>query len=70
MYLQFCAGCHGGDGQGGIGANLTERLAVKTDDELLVSIRDGLDQMPAWSFVMSEDEIRLIIVYLRESFEN
>ena len=70
MYKIYCVGCHGADGQGGgLGANLTERLAEKTDDELLITMRDGLGQMPAWNFMMSEEEMRLIITYLRESFE-
>ncbi len=43
QFLRTCARCHGADGQGGeMGPGIVARLALRTDDELAVLVRDGL----------------------------
>jgi cytochrome c oxidase cbb3-type subunit 3 len=82
LFAQNCAFCHGADatGKNWIGhflephaRDLTQAgVLLKTDDQLLAIIRHGLDgtSMPAWKQVLSDDEIRAIITYLKREVNN
>ena len=78
-YARYCAGCHGNDGQGNgrIGrfkkldpADLTDRnlWEMHDDEQLLDSISDGKDDMPAFHYYLSNEEQREILDYIKEMF--
>ncbi len=74
IYLSNCASCHGFDGSPILAGvpNFTkwERLE-KDDSELFISVRDGRPSesggvpMPAWKGILSEEEVKSVITYLR-----
>ena len=71
-YLMYCASCHGYNGQGnnGLGADFVNdksRLA-KPDAELIDDIRNGEGRMPAWGGILSDQEIRDVLAYIRHKF--
>jgi mono/diheme cytochrome c family protein len=78
-YRRYCISCHGVDGRGNggvTGADLgavDSPLTTKSDDELLISVRDGKRgtsaTMPAHGPVLSEAEIRAVLAYVRGRFE-
>ncbi|MFQ5901772.1 MAG: c-type cytochrome [Thermodesulfobacteriota bacterium] len=83
IYERYCFYCHGrqGLGDGAIGMALTPRPAdfvndlermAKSDEELLVSISEGIEGiedapivMPAWKTVLSEKERWDVLAYVR-----
>lgn len=77
IFIQRCALCHGpegrGDGPGSKGLKPAPRnyhdreyMNSKTDDELLATIRNGKGAMPAWGKVMSEEQMRAALAYVRQ----
>ena len=71
-YLMYCTSCHGSNGQGnnGLGADFVNdksRLA-KPDAELIDDIRNGEGRMPAWGSILSDQEIRDVLAYIRHEF--
>jgi mono/diheme cytochrome c family protein len=77
VFKQRCMLCHGADGHG----NGTAAAALKphprnfhdgtymksrTDDQLLVTIHNGKGPMPAWKTVLSENEMRSALLYVRQ----
>jgi len=77
VYQRICVACHAADGKGngGItGANFVDdqtRL-TKTNGQLLTSIREGVSTgpqpMPAQGAVLSEQEMRDALSYIRREF--
>jgi mono/diheme cytochrome c family protein len=75
FYQHGCAACHGQDGSGrsATGARLPGRnladarwQSKKTDAQLVKSILEGKDAMPAYSSQLSQDEaLRLVTEVLR-----
>ncbi|MDF0645822.1 MAG: cytochrome c [Nitrospira sp.] len=73
LFDRNCAGCHGTEGKGNgyklLGpdpADLTSRrTAAKSDGELLKTIHDGKPNMPAWKNLLSEEQARDILAYVR-----
>ncbi|MBK9308268.1 MAG: cytochrome c [Nitrospira sp.] len=73
LYSQHCAGCHGLKGQGDgymmLGpdpANLTRpSTARKSDMVLLETIHEGKPNMPSWKRLLSEEESRAVLAYVR-----
>jgi mono/diheme cytochrome c family protein len=63
-----CAGCHGGDGSGGIGPRLAGGRVVQRfpdpADQIAV-VTDGRGGMPAWRDRLSEEEIAAVVEYTR-----
>jgi mono/diheme cytochrome c family protein len=69
IYEEFCAACHGYDGvpilPGSPNFSTGERMD-KTDAELLKTISDGKDDiMPPWKEVLSEQERKDVLHYIR-----
>ncbi|MFQ5757035.1 MAG: c-type cytochrome [Acidiferrobacterales bacterium] len=69
IYEEYCAACHGYDGvpilPGSPNFSKGERLD-KTDAELLKTISDGKgDIMPPWKEVLSEQQRKNVLHYLR-----
>jgi mono/diheme cytochrome c family protein len=71
IYEKYCAACHGQNGEGTsiTGFSLSERLG-KTDEELSNSIEKGKGAMPPWGFILSTEDIKNVLQYLRENFTN
>lgn len=69
-YQQLCASCHGAEGEGGMGGSLVDGVWKhgSTDEAIARVIREGLPElgMVSYGSVMSEDEIRAMVVFLRE----
>jgi mono/diheme cytochrome c family protein len=68
LFGDNCAGCHGGDGSGGIGPRLGggRVVAVYPDPAAQVAVvTEGRDGMPAFGARLSEDEIAAIVDYTR-----
>ncbi len=80
LFLENCAFCHGGDGEGvnWIGSFLesrprdlsSENIKSVSDLVLLRMIRDGVPNttMPAWKSVLTDGQIEALIVYIRRAF--
>src|SRR5437588_860831 len=67
IFVSRCAGCHGGDGNGGeLGPAIAARVPSRTDDDLATLLRQGLPAagMPAFSSLTAADAGDLIR-YLR-----
>jgi mono/diheme cytochrome c family protein len=71
IYKKYCSTCHGQNGEGTSITNFhfSERLG-KTDEELSNSIEKGKANMPAWGFILSTEDIKNVLQYLRENFTN
>jgi mono/diheme cytochrome c family protein len=68
LYGSNCAGCHGGDGSGGIGPRLSGNRVVarfpEAADQIAV-VSGGRGGMPAFSGWLSDDEIAAVVEYTR-----
>lgn len=68
LYHENCVMCHGDDGvplmPGTPDFSKGERLN-KTDAELLKTLQDGKDVMPAWKDVLSDQQRRDMLSYVR-----
>ena len=73
IFVRHCAGCHGPEGKGDgymmLGpdpANLTRpSTRQKSDATLLQTIHEGKPNMPSWKLLLSEDESRAVLAYIR-----
>lgn len=67
VYEAKCAGCHGGDGSGGIGPKLADRVVVRFPDPAaqVVVITEGKRGMPAFGGRLTEEEIAAVVEYTR-----
>lgn len=78
-YRRYCVGCHGFDGRGNggtTGADLTSLdgpLTQSSDEQLLVSVRDGKRgksaTMPPHKPVLDDARIAALISYVRAEFQ-
>jgi len=73
LYKMNCAPCHGVSGDANTPAgkkfnatvfNTAEGLQ-KSDEELLMVTRTGKGQMPSWSDVLTDTELKSVIAYIR-----
>jgi mono/diheme cytochrome c family protein len=68
FYGQSCAGCHGGDGSGGIGPRLAGGRVVANfpdpQDQIAV-VTNGRGGMPAFGERLSPEEIAAVVEYTR-----
>lgn len=67
LYGSTCAGCHGGDGSGGIGPRLAGRVVTKFPDPTtqIAVVTDGRRGMPSFSARLTPEEIEAIVEYTR-----
>ncbi len=69
LYKNNCARCHGDDGTGGKGPNLTtEKRQAKwkdSDEKLVGKITNGAFGMPKFGKKLKPDEIKAIATYVR-----
>jgi len=70
-YKAYCVGCHGLDGKGnGSAANFVDdktRLA-KSDEELVDSILNGKGGMPAYGWMISNEQALELVMYIRTKY--
>jgi cytochrome c55X len=69
MVRQDCGSCHGMTLKGGLGSPLLpEALAGKDDGFLTATILDGRPgtAMPPWRGLLSDQDVRWIVDYLKE----
>ncbi len=68
LFGQRCAGCHGGDGSGGIGPRLAAGRVVANypdpQDQIAV-VTNGRGGMPAFAERLSPEEIAAVVAYTR-----
>jgi cytochrome c oxidase cbb3-type subunit III len=69
LFLQYnCVGCHGGLAGGAMGPSLRDTVWKYggTDSAIAASIRDGRPLgMPTWKGMLSDDQIKTLVVYIR-----
>ncbi len=73
VYVKHCAGCHGAEGEGDgykmLGpepADLTSpSRQKKSDATLLKTIHEGKPNMPSWKVLLSEEDSRDVLEYIR-----
>lgn len=70
LYGQYCAGCHGAKFEGGQGGSLVDGVWKhgSSDTDIYRSIAKGNPQlgMTPWEPVLSADQIRSLVIFLRE----
>ena len=70
VYTQYCATCHGQNMEGGQGSSLIDDIWKhgSSDAEIANVIRDGIPDlgMVPWKDVLSEEQIRGLIILMRE----
>ncbi|MCE9620814.1 MAG: cytochrome c [Actinomycetia bacterium] len=67
IYGNRCAGCHGGDGSGGIGPRLAGKVVTRFPDPAaqIAVVRDGRRGMPSFATRLSPEEIAAVVEYTR-----
>lgn len=69
VFQSKCVSCHGPQGQGGIGPNLTDEYWIhggKMTEILNVVMNGVLDKgMPPWGPVLKQDEIYSVVTYIK-----
>lgn len=68
-YTEKCAACHGPDGGGGIGPNLTDSYWIHGNGSLLDLVQvvsDGVADkgMPPWKTMLKKSEIHSVVAYV------
>jgi glucose/arabinose dehydrogenase len=70
MYKSFCASCHGAEMSGGLGPALNDEVWKYggSDADITRIIKKGVPKtgMPAWEKSLSDENIRALIVLIRE----
>lgn len=70
LYLQYCASCHGQNMEGGQGSSLIDDVWKhgSTDADIARVIREGIPDlgMVPWKDVLTEEQIRGLIILMRE----
>ena len=73
LYKKFnCYGCHGMQGGGGMGPNLTDetwQTGDGSDLNVLSQVRDGKGQMPAYKMMMNDDQAWKVIAFVRTLYK-
>ncbi|MDX1469288.1 MAG: cytochrome c [Acidimicrobiia bacterium] len=71
IYALLCANCHGADLEGGLAPALGpgSNSAARPDEFLEVSIVHGRGRMPSFSSSLSQEQVRLVIDFIRERQE-
>ena len=66
VYAMNCSGCHGADGGGVSGPDLTVSVPITPDEQLLEILRNGIGSMAAPNLTTAEEDA--LLLYLREQF--
>ena len=67
IYAANCATCHGATGEGGVGPRLAGVVstAFPDEDDEISLVESGPAIMPAFSEILSDDEIKAVVEYTR-----
>lgn len=68
VYVRDCALCHGASGEGRLPGlvNFKESQVLYRSDRVLIDIvRDGKGVMPSFNGLLSDDDVRNVVAYLR-----
>ena len=69
VFQSKCASCHGPQGGGGIGPNLTDEYWIHGGKlaQIVKTVTDGVGDkgMPPWGSVLSQDELYSVVAYVR-----
>jgi mono/diheme cytochrome c family protein len=68
FYQANCAGCHGGNRQGGVGPSLAPSRLIESDDYYFDAIANGREgtAMPSWSELgLTDADISDLVKFLR-----
>lgn len=63
-----CYRCHNGDGKGGRGPSLVERVPKLTLEEVTDVIKNGKKSMPKYGPRMTEEEITQLATWVKTAF--
>lgn len=63
VFATVCSACHGADGTGGSGPDLTARANL-TKERIVDQVTNGGTQMPAYGSKLSADEIGAVADYV------
>ncbi len=68
IYLQLCANCHGEEMEGGLGPALGPgtNAAGQSHEFLVATITQGRGRMPSFSTTLTDDQVDLLVDFLRE----
>jgi mono/diheme cytochrome c family protein len=69
IFADNCARCHGADGGGGVGPQLSDGAVVEAFPDIadqIAVITDGRGGMPSFGDALDPDEIEAVAVYTRE----
>jgi cytochrome c oxidase cbb3-type subunit 3 len=69
IYTSKCASCHGPEGQGGIGPNMTDSywLHGAKLSEIFLVVNKGVPEkgMPPWGSILKENEMKEVVAYIK-----
>jgi mono/diheme cytochrome c family protein len=66
LYKTYCVACHGANGKLKLNEASDLALSEMTLDERIKNITEGGSMMPAFTEVISEEQINAVAVYLEE----
>ncbi|HEY8991911.1 MAG TPA: PQQ-dependent sugar dehydrogenase [Luteolibacter sp.] len=70
LYSQYCASCHGQNLEGGQGASLVDGVwkygSADADIYRMIAKGNPTMGMPAWESALKDDQIRSLVIFLRE----
>lgn len=65
IFQQKCSGCHGDQGQGVRGPNITKE-GSRPDAELFKIVHDGKGRMPGFGNQMTEAQVKEVVTYVKQ----
>lgn len=68
VYSSNCAVCHGDMGQGGQGIALKTEAAEESDEEIVETVLEGIETMPAFRDTLSDQQIADVLAFIRRDF--
>jgi mono/diheme cytochrome c family protein len=64
VFASNCAGCHGADGTGGVGPDLTTLAAAADEATVVKQVTNGGQIMPSFSGTLSSQQIQDVAAYV------
>jgi mono/diheme cytochrome c family protein len=64
IFADNCAGCHGSEGEGGVGPNLQDSERAGNKDEVVKQVTEGGGGMPGFGDKLSSAEIQAVADYV------
>ena len=75
LFQRNCAVCHGKDGEGGqvgtlrVPALREGRAVSDADERLFAQVSDGGNGMPPFKYSLTDEQIRDLVLFVRESLQ-